>query len=213
MNHDELAARIRQIAVMPIVVPNSVAQTLQQIEALAEGGARGIEIVLRTPIALDALHAGIRRFPEILFGAGTVLSAAQFDDAVAAGAAFTIAPGLDPDLVAHAASRGVPMLPGVQTASEVMAARRLGVRLLKFYPAEAAGGTAVLEDFARVFPDVAFMPSGKITFELLPRYARLSNVASVGGTWMLAGGAEPAEISDRMRSSLDTVRGGVSPHS
>ncbi|WP_237684005.1 hypothetical protein [Pseudaminobacter soli (ex Zhang et al. 2022)] len=80
------------------------------------------------------------------------------------------------------------MVPGVQTASEVMVARRPGVRLLKFYPAEAAGGSDVLEDFARVFPDVAFMPSGKITFELLPGYARLSNIASVGGTWMLAAG-------------------------
>lgn len=206
MNHDELAARIREIAVMPILVPNSVAHTLQQVEALAAGGARGIEIVLRTNVALKALRAGIERFPAILFGAGTVLSMAQCDDAIAAGAAFTISPGLDPELVVHAAGRGVPMVPGVQTASEVMAARRLGVRLLKFYPAEAAGGMDVLEDFARVFPDVAFMPSGKITFELLPRYARLSNVISVGGTWMLAGGAEPAEISERMRKSLETIR-------
>jgi len=205
----ELTALVRKIAVLPIIVPRSVDTCLETIGALAEGGATGVEIVLRTAAALPTLEASARAFPSMVFAAGTVLSTVQYDEAAAAGAHFAISPGLSAELADHAAGKSLPLVPGVQTATEVMAALGKGFTLLKFYPSEPAGGTVVLGDFGNVFPAVSFMPSGKINADLLPGYAALRNVASVGGTWMLAeqGKAfERTEIVHRMRRALDLVR-------
>ncbi|WP_309086018.1 bifunctional 4-hydroxy-2-oxoglutarate aldolase/2-dehydro-3-deoxy-phosphogluconate aldolase [Chelativorans sp.] len=211
MSYSEFEARIRKIAVLPIVLPKSVSFCIDVIGALAEGGATGIEIVLRSKDALPAIEAGRKTFPAMVFGAGTVLTPAQYDAAVAAGADFAISPGFAPELVAYAASRPVPLIPGVQTATEVIAARSAGAALLKFYPSEPAGGTAVLSDYGNVFPDVSFMPSGKIDLHLLPGYSALRNVASVGGTWMYtkAGELLPRErISSVMKQSLQAMERG-----
>jgi 2-dehydro-3-deoxyphosphogluconate aldolase/(4S)-4-hydroxy-2-oxoglutarate aldolase len=188
----ELDARVRQIAVLPIIIPQSVGYCIDVIGALAEGGARGIEIVLRTPDALSAIEVSIKTFPSLIF----------------AGAQFAVSPGFLPALAAHAKHRAIPLVAGVQTATEVMAARAAGLHLLKFYPSEPAGGTDVLADFGHVFPDIGFMPSGMIDSAVLPKYAVLSNVASVGGTWMHSeGGAslDRAEIGRRMRLSLQAM--------
>jgi len=204
----ELDARVRQIAVLPIIIPQSVGYCIDVIGALAEGGARGIEIVLRTPDALSAIEVGIKTFPSLIFGAGTVLSIEQYDAVSEAGAQFAVSPGFLPALAAHAKHRAIPLVAGVQTATEVMAARAAGLHLLKFYPSEPAGGTDVLADFGHVFPDIGFMPSGMIDSTVLPKYAALSNVASVGGTWMHSEGGtslDRAEIGRRMRLSLQAM--------
>jgi len=211
MNPEELAERIREVAVMPILIPHSADACLAIAEALVEGGARGIEIVLRTPEALPTVERLRRTFPELVVGAGTILTPALYDSAAAAGAHFGISPGSLPALLEHARGGALPLVPGVQTPSEVMAAQAAGFNLLKFYPAEPAGGTDVLGDYGNVFPTARFMPSGKIDLPALPRYAALFNIASVGGTWMYAeGGATLAarEIVARMRVSLQVMRDG-----
>lgn len=202
----EVVERIRAVGVMPILLPRSVDFVVEVTRALVEGGAQGVEVVLRNDVALEAMLQVRREFPDLLVAAGTVLTSELYRGAAAAGADFCISPGLDSEIIALALDGPLPLVPGVQTASEVMLARKLGIRLQKFYPSEPAGGTTVLADFGRIFPDVAFMPSGKIEEPMLPDYARLSNIASVGGTWMyLEGGRNlpPQEVTRRMRESLD----------
>ena len=206
MTYDELEARVRAVAVVPILQPRSVDFCLAASEALIAGGATGIEILCRAADALPAIGAVKRRFPDLLIAAGTILEPDQYRGAVDAGADFCISPGFEPMIVDLANAGPIRIVPGVQTASEVIAARRLGVTVQKFYPSEPAGGTAVLADYANVFPSVSFMPSGRIDLANLADYARLPNLASAGGSWMYAAGGEPLpadEMTARMRASLD----------
>jgi len=208
MDYKELDARVRQVGVLPILVTPSVDWVLAAIAALAAGGARGIEILVRNAEALPALVAAKAQFPQLLLAAGTILTRQHYDGAVAAGADFCIAPGFAPDVVDHALSGPIRLVPGVQTASEVMAARARGVTVMKFYPSEPAGGTSVLDDYANVFPDVSFMPSGKIGAVHVAPYLALPNIASVGGTWMYMQDGqmlEPAEMQDRMARAMELV--------
>jgi 2-dehydro-3-deoxyphosphogluconate aldolase/(4S)-4-hydroxy-2-oxoglutarate aldolase len=210
VTYAELEARVRAIGIVPIISARSVDFVLDATEALMAGGAAGVEILVRSPHALPAIAACRRRFPDALIAAGTILEPEQYAAAVEAGADFCISPGYDPAMVAIANDGPIRLVPGVQTASEVIAARRAGATLLKFYPSEPAGGTAVLGDFGNVFPNVSFMPSGKIDLGNIADYARLRNVASVGGSWMYTEGGQPlpsAEMTSRMRASLDAFRG------
>jgi len=148
------------------------------------GGLRVLEVTLRTPAALEALHA-MRAVEGAIVGAGTVLDAALYDEAIAAGARFVVSPGLTHALVTAAATRMVPLLPGAATASEIMRAREAGLTRLKFFPAESLGGVAALKGYASVFPDVRFCPTGGIDASSAPAYLALRNVACVGGSWPL----------------------------
>jgi len=198
----EAEQAFRRARVVPIVTVQEVEPALAVIAALIEGGATLIEIVLRTAGAPGALAACRRRFPGMVLAAGTVLDAGRLATSIEFGADLVVSPGFDAGLVAAAQKSGIPIVPGVQTASEVMAARAAGCRLLKFYPAEPGNARAVLADFVYVFPDVTFVPTGKIHAGVLADYARLPNVAAVGGSWMQAGRASPAEISAAMREAL-----------
>ncbi|WP_029074704.1 bifunctional 4-hydroxy-2-oxoglutarate aldolase/2-dehydro-3-deoxy-phosphogluconate aldolase [Kaistia adipata] len=200
-----LEPRLRRAAIVPIVQPRSVDFVLSLAEQLAEGGAEAIEIVMRSDAALSALEACRQRFPELLVGAGTILTTAHYDAAVNAGAQFGISPGFAPDVCAHAKKGPIQLVPGVQTASEVMAAQAAGFHLQKFYPAEPAGGTVVLADFASIFTSVSFMPSGKIQQAHLAAYGKLRNITSVGGSWMYAEGSGES-VRDRMAASLAAIR-------
>jgi 2-dehydro-3-deoxyphosphogluconate aldolase/(4S)-4-hydroxy-2-oxoglutarate aldolase len=207
MTPDILEPKLRQAAIMPIVQPRSVDFVLSLVAELAEGGAEAIEIVMRSDAALSAIEACRREFPELLIGAGTILTDAHYDAAVNAGAQFGISPGFLPSVCAHAKRGPITLVPGVQTASEVMAAQAAGFDLLKFYPSEPAGGTVVLADFANIFTTATFMPSGKIQLSHLPGYARLKNITSVGGSWMYAEGSTTS-VRDRMAASLAAMREG-----
>ena len=209
MTMQDLDFFVRRIAIWPILMPRSVGQCLETVAALAEGGAQGVEVVLRGPDSMSALRAAAAQFPTVAFAAGTVLTPSQYDEAVEAGASLTISPGLCPNLVDHAYKVGVPLVPGVQTATEIMAARRSGLRMLKFYPSEPAGGRDLIRDLCSMFPDTSFMPSGKITLDVLPGYAVVRGVASVGGTWMHSEKGHDlarAEVVRRMRASLDAFQ-------
>ena len=155
-------------------------QALPLATALCSGGLPVLEVTLRSAAALPAIAALRRGLPAAVVGAGTVLDAAQLDAAADAGAQFIVAPGFTPALAAAARARGLPLLPGVVTASEIMAARAAGIDTLKLFPAEPAGGIALLRAYAGPFPEVAFCPTGGISLERLPLYLAEPNVLCVG---------------------------------
>ncbi|WP_371652423.1 MULTISPECIES: bifunctional 4-hydroxy-2-oxoglutarate aldolase/2-dehydro-3-deoxy-phosphogluconate aldolase [unclassified Streptomyces] len=171
--------------VVPVVVLDDVADAVPLARALVAGGLPAIEVTLRTPAALDAIRAIADGVPQAVVGAGTVVSAAGVADAVAAGARFLVSPGWTGGLLDAMTASGVPFLPGVATASEVVALLERGVSEMKFFPAEAAGGTAYLKSLAGPLPGARFCPTGGISLASAPEYLALPNVGCVGGTWML----------------------------
>ncbi|MFI1176547.1 bifunctional 4-hydroxy-2-oxoglutarate aldolase/2-dehydro-3-deoxy-phosphogluconate aldolase [Streptomyces melanogenes] len=171
--------------VVPVVVLDDAADAVPLARALVAGGLPAIEVTLRTPAALDAIRAIADGVPEAVVGAGTVVSAAGVADAVAAGARFLVSPGWTGGLLDAMTASGVPFLPGVATASEVVALLERGIREMKFFPAEAAGGTAYLKSLAGPLPAARFCPTGGISLASAPEYLALPNVGCVGGTWML----------------------------
>ncbi|MFF8292522.1 bifunctional 4-hydroxy-2-oxoglutarate aldolase/2-dehydro-3-deoxy-phosphogluconate aldolase [Streptomyces sp. NPDC016309] len=171
--------------VLPVVVIEDAADAVPLARALVAGGLPAIEVTLRTAAALDAIRAIAAEVPGAVVGAGTVVSARGVADAVGAGARFLVSPGWTGGLLDAMDASGVPFLPGVSTASEVVALLERGVRDMKFFPAEAAGGTAYLAALAGPLPAARFCPTGGILPDSAPAYLRLPNVGCVGGTWML----------------------------
>ncbi|MFF7215973.1 bifunctional 4-hydroxy-2-oxoglutarate aldolase/2-dehydro-3-deoxy-phosphogluconate aldolase [Streptomyces sp. NPDC008238] len=171
--------------VIPVVTLEDPADAPPLVGALARGGLTAVEITLRTPAALDAVAAAARAVPEAVVGAGTVLRAEQVGAAVRAGARFLVSPGWTDGLVDAMTASGLPFLPGVSTASEVLALAERGVTELKFFPAEAAGGPAYLKALAAPLPHVRFCPTGGIDAARAPAYLALPNVSCVGGSWMV----------------------------
>ncbi len=177
----ELAA---QGPVIPVIVIQRLADAVPMARALLDGGVRVLEVTLRTPVALAAMEAIARALPEALVGAGTVRSVADVAAATRAGCRFAVSPGYRADVAAACREHGLPLLPGVATASEVMAAHGDGHELLKFFPATAAGGIPMLKALAGPFADVAFCPTGGITPETAPQFLALPNVKVCGGSWL-----------------------------
>jgi len=170
--------------VIPVIVLQRADDAVPLARALVAGGVRVLEVTLRTPAALAAIEAIARAVPDAIVGAGTVRSDADARAAHAAGARFAVSPGWSPRVAAACRSLGLALLPGVATASEVMQAADEGYRFLKFFPAAAAGGTALLKAWASPFADVAFCPTGGIDAASAPEYLALANVKVVGGSWL-----------------------------
>ncbi len=170
--------------VIPVIVIERAEHAVPMARALFEGGIRVLEVTLRTPAALAAIAAIAQSVPDAIVGAGTVRSGADARAALAAGARFAVSPGWSPRVAAACREIGLALLPGVATASEVMLATEEGFRFLKFFPAVAAGGTAMLKAWGSVFADVAFCPTGGITAASAPDYLALANVKVVGGSWL-----------------------------
>lgn len=170
--------------VVPVVVIHDADAAVPLARALVAGGLPVIEITLRTPCALDAIGRIAAEVPEVAVGAGTVRTAADVAAAVSAGARFLVTPGTTPLLAEALATAEVPCLPGVATASEVMALAERGITEMKFFPAQAAGGVPYLKALAGPLPDVRFCPTGGITPQIAPDYLALPNVGCVGGSWI-----------------------------
>ncbi|WP_434588858.1 bifunctional 4-hydroxy-2-oxoglutarate aldolase/2-dehydro-3-deoxy-phosphogluconate aldolase [Streptomyces sp. A5-4] len=175
--------------VVPVVVLDDVADAVPLARALVAGGLPAIEVTLRTPAALDSIRAIAAEVPGAVVGAGTVISPAGVADAVAAGSRFLVSPGWTDGLLDAMKASGLPFLPGVSTTSEVVALLERGVSEMKFFPAEAAGGTAYLKSLGGPLPQARFCPTGGISLASAPSYLALGNVGCVGGTWMLPGDA------------------------
>ncbi|MGW1210318.1 bifunctional 4-hydroxy-2-oxoglutarate aldolase/2-dehydro-3-deoxy-phosphogluconate aldolase [Streptomyces sp. NPDC002499] len=178
--------------VVPVVVLDDVADAVPLARALVAGGLPAIEVTLRTPVALDAIRAIADAVPDAVVGAGTVITPAQVTESVAAGARFLVSPGWTDVLLEAMRASGVPYLPGVSTTSEVVALLERGVREMKFFPAQAAGGTAYLKSLAGPLPQARFCPTGGIGAANAPEYLGLPNVGCVGGTWMIPADAVAA---------------------
>jgi len=201
--------------VVPVVVLEDASDAVPLARALVAGGLPAIEVTLRTPVALDAIRAIAGEVPEAVVGAGTVITPEQVTETVAAGARFLVSPGWTDVLLAAMRASGVPFLPGVSTTSEVVALLERGVTEMKFFPAEAAGGTAYLKSLAGPLPQARFCPTGGIGPANAPDYLALPNVGCVGGTWMLPADAIAArdwgrvEALAREAAGLKTLRAQV----
>ncbi|GAA3512281.1 2-dehydro-3-deoxyphosphogluconate aldolase/(4S)-4-hydroxy-2-oxoglutarate aldolase [Streptosporangium album] len=179
--------------VVPVVVIDDLETAVPLARALVAGGLPVIEVTLRTADALKAIERIAAEVPDAVIGAGTIRTPADVAASVAAGARFLVSPGGTPKLVDAMEASGVPFLPGVATASEVMALAERGLTEMKFFPAEAAGGLPYLKSLGGPLPDVRFCPTGGIRLATAPDYLALPNVGCVGGTWLtpadaLAGG-------------------------
>jgi 2-dehydro-3-deoxyphosphogluconate aldolase/(4S)-4-hydroxy-2-oxoglutarate aldolase len=170
--------------VVPVVVIEDAAKAVPIAKALVAGGLSVIEITMRTAAAPDAIAAIAAQVPEALVGAGTVLSAQQANDIVAAGAKFVVSPGLHVDVLEAANNLDVPIFPGVATATELQQAWNLGLRTLKFFPAGQAGGIPMIKALASVFRDVVFMPTGGVSPKNLHEYLEVPAVVACGGSWL-----------------------------
>ncbi|MBQ0933373.1 bifunctional 4-hydroxy-2-oxoglutarate aldolase/2-dehydro-3-deoxy-phosphogluconate aldolase [Ideonella alba] len=169
--------------VIPVIVIDRLADAVPLAQALVAGGVRVLEVTLRTPVALEAIRA-MSAVPGAIVGAGTLRNAADARAAHEAGAIFGVSPGYTAELGAACREIGLPLLPGVATASEVMAAQADGLSFLKFFPATAAGGIPMLKALAGPFPDVAFCPTGGISLATAPDFLALPNVKVCGGSWL-----------------------------
>lgn len=188
-----LPASVLDLApVVPVVVIEDASHAVPLARALVAGGLPAIEVTLRTPVALDAIRQIAGAVPEAVVGAGTVITPAQVERSVAAGARFLVSPGWTDVLLEAMRASGLPFLPGVSTTSEVVALLERGVREMKFFPAQAAGGTAYLRSLAGPLPQARFCPTGGIGPATAPDYLALPNVGCVGGSWMLPADAVAA---------------------
>ena len=181
---DKIRSIMRARPVMPVMVLEDVATAMPLAQALVRGGIKVLEITMRTPVALDCVRAICKALPDVIMGVGTIVSPADLDAAVAAGAAFGVSPGVTDALLAYAAEKNFALLPGVMTPSDVMRALQHGYTALKLFPAQQAGGIGMLKALGGPFPQVLFCPTGGIDAKTAPDFLALKNVACVGGSWL-----------------------------
>ncbi|MEV5300029.1 bifunctional 4-hydroxy-2-oxoglutarate aldolase/2-dehydro-3-deoxy-phosphogluconate aldolase [Amycolatopsis methanolica] len=170
--------------VLPVVVVDDAADAVPLAKALVAGGIRAIELTLRTPAGLAAIERVAAEVPEIVVGAGTVVTPEQARQAADAGSAFLVTPGCTDRLLEAVSGTGLPFLPGASTVSEAMRVAEHGITALKFFPAEASGGAAYLKALGGPLPQLRFCPTGGVTVQNAPTYLALSTVGCVGGTWL-----------------------------
>lgn len=186
-------AQLRQVGVIPLVQATTPEVAVATGRALLAGGLPVLEVVLRTPEALDCLGALCAAFPDAVVGAGTVLNSDQVEAASAAGARFIVSPGLDAGVVAAGKSLDLPVLPGIATATELQQAWNLGLRQVKFFPASLAGGPEMIKALGAAFRDMRFVPTGGVSAANLAAYLALPNVLACGGSWLTPSSAIDAQ--------------------
>jgi 2-dehydro-3-deoxyphosphogluconate aldolase/(4S)-4-hydroxy-2-oxoglutarate aldolase len=199
-----------RVRVIPVVTVKKADDAVGLVLALVEGGLPVVEITLRTPTAMESIHRAATQVPEAIVGAGSVTSAANAAAAIDAGAQFIISPGLDQGVVETAHDRGTPVIPGVATATELMRAVALGVNVVKLFPAELVGGSAMITALSALWPDMRFVPTGGISPANAAEYLALPQVLAVGGSWMASGSAiasrDWASITEVAAASVALVR-------
>lgn len=181
---DACIKELYRIGIVPVVALEDAADALPLGAALKKGGVSAIEVTFRTAAAADAIRLLTREMPELLVGAGTVLTKEQADAAIEAGAKFIVSPGFQPELVSYVLSKGVPMCPGTATPGEMEQAMALGLSAVKFFPAEQNGGAPMLKALSAPYRDLLFMPTGGVKLENLRTYLALDQVFACGGTWL-----------------------------
>ena len=183
---DKMISELYSIGLIPVIKIENPDDAVPLAKALIDGGLPAAEITFRTKCAAEAIKNITEAFPEMLVGAGTVLTTEQVDAAIAAGSKFLVSPGLNPKVVAYAQSKGVPMLPGCSNPSDIEAALELGLSTVKFFPAEAAGGLKMLKAMAAPYGQLTFMPTGGINADNLLDYLKFGKIVACGGSFMVA---------------------------
>lgn len=182
---NSILEEISKIGIVPVVALDDVENAEPLAEALCKGGLSCAEVTFRTDAAEKSLRVIAQKFPEMLIGAGTVLTTQQVDKAVNAGARFIVSPGLNPRVVSYCVDRKIPVLPGISNPSDVEAAIELGLDTVKFFPAEAAGGIKMIKAMSAPYAKMKFMPTGGITAENLTEYLDFNKIIACGGSWMV----------------------------
>lgn len=179
--------RFAELKVVPVVVLNDVKDAAPLAKALVEGGLPCAEVTFRTEAAAESLRIMAEAYPDMLVGAGTVLTTEQVDKAVEAGAKFIVSPGFDPEIVDYCIEKNIPVFPGCATPSEVAQAVKRGLKVVKFFPAEQAGGLAMIKAMAAPYNMLKFMPTGGINTKNLKEYLACDKILCCGGSWMVKG--------------------------
>ena len=195
----EMLKKIEGFGVVPVVVLNDAKDAAPLAKALCEGGLPCAEVTFRTEAAEESIRIMATEFPEMVIGAGTVLTIDQVDRAVGAGAKFIVSPGFDPEIVDYCISKNIPVLPGCITPSEVTQAVKRGLEVVKFFPAEQFGGVATLKALAAPFTSVRFMPTGGISAKNLADYLGFKKIIACGGSWMVKGDMVAAGEFDKIK--------------
>lgn len=183
----QMEEKIAELKVVPVVVLEDAKDAAPLAKALCEGGLPCAEVTFRTAAAKDSIKAMSEAYPEMLVGAGTVLTKEQVDSAVEAGAKFIVSPGFDPEIVDYCLEKKIPVFPGCITPSEVAQAVKRGLEVVKFFPAEQAGGVAMIKAMAAPYTMVKFMPTGGISAKNLADYLSFGKILCCGGSWMVKG--------------------------
>ena len=195
----EMLKTIESFGVVPVVVLNDAKDAAPLAKALCEGGLPCAEVTFRTEAAEESIRIMATEFPEMVIGAGTVLTIDQVDRAVGAGAKFIVSPGFDPEIVDYCISKNIPVLPGCITPSEVTQAVKRGLEVVKFFPAEQFGGVATIKALAAPFTSVRFMPTGGIRAKNLADYLGFKKIIACGGIWMVKGDMVAAGEFDKIK--------------
>jgi len=178
---------IKRVKVVPVVVINRIEETLPLMEALIKGDVPVAEITFRTSCAAKAIAMAVKKYPDAIIGAGTVISGQQAEEAIASGAKFLVSPGLSEEVYEVAKENGVPYLPGVVTPTEIMEALALGLTSLKFFPAGVYGGLKAINALGSAFPSVSFMPTGGVSLDNLVDFVTNKRIFAVGGSFLTKG--------------------------
>lgn len=181
----DVLEKISKIGIVPVIALDDKKDAEPLAKALCDGGLPCAEVTFRTAAAEDSIRIMSEKFPDMLVGAGTVLTTEQADRAVAAGAKFIVSPGLNPNVVRHCIEKGYPIVPGTSSPSDIEAALELGLTTVKFFPAEAAGGLAMIKAMSAPYTAVKFMPTGGINADNLNQYLSFGKIIACGGSWMV----------------------------
>lgn len=207
---NEVLKKMGQIGIIPVVVLHDVKDAKPLAKALLDGGLPCAEVTFRTEAAEESIRVMAEEYPQLLVGAGTVLTTEQVDRAVAAGAKFIVSPGLNPKVVRYCLDKGVPVTPGVVTPGEIEKALELGLDVVKFFPAEPSGGLPMIKAMAAAYTKLKFMPTGGISAGNVVDYLKSDKILACGGSWMVKGemiaAGEFDKITELCREAAELVK-------
>lgn len=208
---NKVLEQIQKIGIVPVVVLDDPKDAAPLAKALCEGGLPCAEVTFRTAAAEESIRIMAKEFPQMLVGAGTVLTTEQVDRAVNAGAKFIVSPGLNPTVVKYCVDKGIPVTPGTSNPSDVEAAIALGLDVVKFFPAEQAGGLAMIKAMSAPYTQMKFMPTGGINAKNINSYLAFDKILACGGSWMvkkdLVAAGEFDKIRDLTKEAVQTMLG------
>ena len=204
MDNEKLLQQIKATKIVPVVVLNSIEETLPKMQALVNGGLPCAEITFRTPCAAEAIALTVKTFPDMLVGAGTVINREQCEKAIKAGSKFIVSPGFSEEVADCCKEHGLLYLPGIVTPTGAMAAIAKGLTTLKFFPASNYGGLKTIKAICAAFPYLHIMPTGGINADNILEYLAYDKIIACGGSWMMTG--TPEEIEAKTKAAVALVK-------